>query len=395
MSRDSAGWSNFSLHYSLSQSSTALTPIASVTGTVAGQFYQLLSNTFMVPTSGIYYLAVKAIGNSNAYYLSFDDLFVTVPCTPVSLNSPTIALTTNSTTICENDVINLSASGADTYTWSTGSNAASITDTPTSYTVYSVTGTNTLSGCAETRTQAILVNLKPSVSIFATSTLVCVGQITHLTGAGANSYAWSTSAAGNIIAVAPTANTTYTVTGVNGFGCTAMASQLIMVNTLPVITASSNLSSSYCYGEPLVLSANGAQTYQWISDTSPLVYQGSFIAVSPSVTTIYTVTGTDMNGCVNKTTLAQNVTICSGISALPALQALTVYPNPTSGEISLETYANVEKHIDVIDLTGRIMISLADTAEKVNVNLSGLNNGVYYLKIRSNESVNVIKIIKQ
>jgi hypothetical protein len=388
------GFSNFSLLYGPNQSTTGLTPIASITGTVAGQFYQLLSNTFTVASSGIYYMAIKAIGNANAYYLSFDDLFIQIPCGQAP-NSPSVALSTSSTSICEGDLVNLSVTGASTFTWSTGSNLTAIAETPTSTTTYYVTGTNALTNCSNTQTQTIIVNPRPSVSVFAPTQTVCSGQGASLFAFGAASYTWSNSSTGNIIMVTPAATTVYSVTGVSSAGCSAEAIQEIFVNAIPTLTAGSDHSLS-CVGEKVVLSVNGAVTYQWISDTSPLVYQGGTVAIYPTVTTIYTITGTDNHGCVNKTTFMQDVSDCLGINGSTwALENLKVYPNPTSGLLTIETGAGLNKVIQVIDLTGRILVSEQNSDQMGNIDLSGLSKGIYYLKIRLGESIRTIKLIKQ
>lgn len=59
--------------------------------------------------------------------------------------------------ICENEKTVLSVQGANTYSWSNGSAAASQTITPAATTIYTVTGTSTL-GCSKTATVSITVN---------------------------------------------------------------------------------------------------------------------------------------------------------------------------------------------------------------------------------------------
>lgn len=387
------GWSNFSLLYGTSQSTTGLMPIASITGTVAGQFYQLLSNTFTVPVSGIYYLALKAIGSVNAYYLSFDDLFIQIPCNQAS-NTPTVTLNTNSTTICAGTQVNLTATGADTFTWSTGSNAAMIAETPASNTTYYVTGTNTLTGCTNTQLQPVVVNQPPFISIFPGSQTVCAGQQVSLMAFGAGSYIWSNAATGNVITVMPITTTIYTVTGVNSSGCSSSATQQIPVNPLPTLLASSDR-TLICTGENVILNVTGASTYQWISDTSPLVYQGASITISPIATSIYTITGTNANGCANKTTLTQMVVDCNGIGSVASLEGLKVYPNPTSGELTIETGSGLSTLVQVIDISGRVLLTEHYSGQTGRMDLNGLSNGIYHLKIQSGESVRMVKLIKQ
>ena len=53
----------------------------------------------------------------------------------------------------------------------------------------------------------------------SSNTLLCTGQIATLIVTGASSYTWSTSSNSSSINVSPTVTTTYTVTGINSFGC--------------------------------------------------------------------------------------------------------------------------------------------------------------------------------
>jgi hypothetical protein len=106
-------WSNFSLLYGTSQSTTGLVPIASVTGTITNTTYSALSNVFTVPTSGIYFIAVKCIGGSGGADFSWDDLSIIdlPPCAGAPAANTVVA---TSTTVCSGGSTNLSF--ANTYT---------------------------------------------------------------------------------------------------------------------------------------------------------------------------------------------------------------------------------------------------------------------------------------
>jgi hypothetical protein len=53
----------------------------------------------------------------------------------------------------------------------------------------------------------------PSVSISISNPILCLGQTTSMTANGASTYTWNTNFVGSVMAVTPTINTTYTVTG--------------------------------------------------------------------------------------------------------------------------------------------------------------------------------------
>ena len=390
-------WTDLSILYGTTQTPTGQISIATTNGPAVSNVYKPLSGTFTVATSGLYYVSVRATSTSgSASYLTWDDLAITIPCDAGSPNTPTINLVANSSTICSGESVSLNSSGADTYTWSTGSNAGGITDTPPFTTMYSVVGTNTLTGCTNTVNQTVVVNSTPVILVVTNKQTVCSGSPANLTALGASSYTWSNGLNGMIITVNPTVATTYSVLATGSNGCTGSSSQLINVNPLPTVSAATNRPNEMCPTETAILTAAGnAVSFQWISNTSPLVLSGNPINVSPSATAIYTVTGADANGCQKSTTVVQNVVSCTGIGEQTALSGMHVYPNPTSGEFSIASNNTLTKTVEVMDVTGKIVSTLTSNLEVVKLNITTLSNGIYYIKIQSNTAVEVVKVVKQ
>ncbi|WP_317896710.1 T9SS type A sorting domain-containing protein [Aurantibacillus circumpalustris] len=394
-------WTDLSIMYGTTQTSVGLVTIASTNGPALSNVYKSLSNTFSVASSGLYYVAIRATGttNSSAQYLSWDDLAIDIPC---DVNSPSLTVTCNNTVVCSNEQVTIFAGGADSYAWNTGATTSSITQMPTQSGLvpYTVIGTSSLSGCAIAATQMILVNVAPNILAYASSPGICAGTPVNINAIGAsspNSYTWTTGANASFITVSPTTNTSYTVVGSNANGCVAQAVQAVMVYTLPIVSATGILPEEICIGELQVLTAAGAGTgasYQWIASGTGALYQGASINVSPAAQTVYTVTGTNSQGCSGTSTILQKVNECVGLTE-NKLNNVRVYPNPTSGDITLELNNISEKTITVMDVTGRVVSSMTSSLEVVNVNLNELSNGIYYVKIQSSTSTEVIKIVKQ
>jgi len=385
------GWSNLSLNLGTSQSSVGLTPVASVTGAVTGSFYQLLSNTFTVSTSGLYYIAIKCIGNSTPNFLTFDDLSVTIPC---SLNSPTVALTTSPPNLCADEEITISATGADEYTWNTGELTSSISFTPFSTNVnVSVVATNSISGCSTTLTPMLSVNPSPVVSIFVPTPSVCLGSSATLFAFGASSYTWSSGSLASSATVTPSAPTAYTVRGSNATGCQGTAIAVIGVNTLPNVIASSTAPNELCVGETATLTGNGALTYQWINNSVIILTQQAY--VNPMASTVYTLIGTDIHNCSASTQVTVNVSQCTGLNEMTSrLNGVKLYPNPSNGNFTVELSNGLTKQVIVSDLTGRVVLKGNSFEDKVNMNIDGLAAGVYSVKIVSGNASEIIKLVK-
>jgi hypothetical protein len=84
-----------------------------------------------------------------------------------------------------------------------------------------------------------------------------------------------------------------------------------------------------------------------------------------------------------------------GLHDLPNKKQLTVYPNPATHQISIDTdeikgIANVE----IYDLTGRMVHETRQDISKT-INISALQKGVYSIVITSNSHLYYSKFIKQ
>lgn len=107
---------------------------------------------------------------------------------------------------------------------------------------------------------------------------------------------------------------TYTDILVAANTCDSTVTTTVIVNALPVVTASAD-NDSICAGDAVTLTGGGAVSYVW--DNS--VTDG--VAFTPVVTTTYNVIGTDANGCTN--TVSTSIIV----NALPAV-TLTSFTAP-------------------------------------------------------------------
>jgi len=303
--------------------------------------------------------------------------------------SPTLAITGN-TLICGTGTNVLTASGANTYSWSNGALTSSISVSPSVTTNYSVIGTNTLGSCTNSFTTSITVSSNPTVAIAGPTAAICAGSAFSLNASGANTYSWSNGAVTSSIAPSPTANTSYTVVGTNSVGCFNSAVSNITVNPVPSVSVAG--AGTICAGETSTLSASGANTYSWNTGATT-----STIVVTPTANTSYTVIGTSsVTGCMGVISVNIVVDPCTGIKqSMVKNSGFKVFPNPTSGDLTIELDNGLNKTIEISDVTGRLVLSNTSSKDKVNVNINHLANGVYYVKVLSNNAVEVIKIVKQ
>ncbi|WP_317897305.1 LamG-like jellyroll fold domain-containing protein [Aurantibacillus circumpalustris] len=244
-----------------------------------------------------------------------------IAVTTITVNSlPIVAVSTLSGSICLGNTTTLTATNADTYTWSPGSlNGTSITPSPVLTTTYSVIGTNTLTGCSSTNTaaQTITVNAIPSVTATTPNAAICAGAPATLIASGASSYTWLPGPViGTTVNPIPAGTITYSLTGTSTAGCTStnIANQLITVNLLPTVTINP-LISVICLGGTASLVATGANTYTW----APGGPGTATLTPSPPSNTGYTLSGSSAAGCTNTNIAVQIVTV----NALPSVTAST------------------------------------------------------------------------
>jgi hypothetical protein len=158
---------------------------------------------------------------------------------------------TSSTAICNGTSIQLSATGATTLMWNTGSIFSSITVTPNITTTYSVIGKGA-NTCIGTNSTTITVNATPTVVAAITKTAICKGESAVMSASGAVNYSWSNSVNGPTVSLSPTITIlqTYTVTGINAAGCTGTAQVSLKVNTCAGIEAFSGTSLLSIFPNP-------------------------------------------------------------------------------------------------------------------------------------------------
>lgn len=387
-------WTNLSLMVGPNQSPTGMQLIAQVSPAVSGP-YKLLSGVFTVPSAGDYYIGIRANGGSGgAPYLNFDDLSVTIPCSGAgAVNSPTVLIPSNSTTICAGDPLTINAAGADAYLWNDGTIGNLWTGTPQSNTVISVAGTNTLTGCVNVASMNVQVDARPNLFVFGTPPSICPGQTSFLTASGAVTYAWNTGSNLQSISVTPATNTTYTVNGTGNNGCVATGTVAVSVKPQPTITIAPNPEA--CAGEMVTISAFGASTYAWYSSSSPVVLQGSNVIVQLFNSTTFTVIGTGANGCTGQQTTSQSMALCQGIAENSNSKQLSVYPNPSDGHFHLELSSGSIVKVIVTDVSGKEVLHINGTSNTADLNLTALASGVYYAAIMEADASHMIRLIKQ
>lgn len=265
------------------------------------------TKTITATTSGNYIVTVT---NANGQ--------VATASIPVNvLAAPNVSISSSGTdSVCEGYPITLTATGGNSYLWSTGDNTASELILYSG--LYTVTVSNT-NGCSSTAT----FNVKDkfcipdgTVSLYG-SPVFCDGDSCVLAALpGMASYLWSTGATTSVVAIKNTSTVTLTVTNVNGYVSQSYPIDIIE-NPLPVPVISAS-KDSLCPGSSVTLTSTAAVDYYWSTGEN-----GQSITVNtPDYYSLFVV---NSYGCVG----AAHFNLVTGGCALPDATL------PVSGTINL------------------------------------------------------------
>lgn len=228
--------------------------------------------------------------------------------TPVTVNG-NISITPAIKKICVGDSIFISASGATSYTWSSGANTNTVSLKPTATTNYTLFWETAACG-TYSNVFTVTVNPLPNLSI-TNSNPVCSGKQMNVatTFSSSTTYTWSNGATTVGTTFTPSASIvpytfTCSVSATNSLSCKNTATTSINVNPSPVLNH--NFPPSLCSGSSFTLNFSGANTYT----VNALSLPGSTLNINPVATTNYTLTGKDLAGCTSS--VVASVTVNTG-----------------------------------------------------------------------------------
>ena len=266
------------------------------------------------PATVYLYYNESSTTSTNVCFGTSDTLEITINPVPVT------SAITGPVSICVTDtgsfsVINTSTS---TYAWTiSGGTILSGNGTNTVTANWSGSGTATLNvqetnsfGCiGNVVSIPITVNALPAANA-GTDVGVCIGQGVQLSASGGVGYSWSPSTGLNNVGIfnpvaSPVTSTSYVVLVTDNNGCMNTDTILVTVNPLPIITMIGN--SAICIGGSIQFNATGGTSYSWSPAgnlSNPLIPDP---VANPTVTTVYTVTVTNSNGCVDSSSMTLTV----------------------------------------------------------------------------------------
>jgi Secretion system C-terminal sorting domain/SprB repeat len=361
------------------------------------------------PTQNSNYFGNIPVGNHIFKVTDSNNCNVTAPYTIVASAINTTATVTNASCFGEsNGTITVAVSGGQapfiyslngTALQSTSSNVFTITSLTAGNYTYSVTDQL---GFARTS----LATIVEASQLISTTNIVNNDIIVNTTG-GTPPYQYflnnSSSQSGNVFTGLPIG--IYDILTVDNNGCSFTINAVINVAP-PLINnqsaasvnfpnAGSTLADIVVQGNNVLWYANQGTGNLLNRSSRPLSDTPLPITTVVQNNTTYYASQT-LNGFESQQRLAVTVTIGTVLSTTEIVfEGFKYYPNPIKNSFVVSNNSFEMQEINVLDLSGKLLLSKTINDFKSEIDFSSLTNGMYFVKIKAQDLEKTIKVFKE
>lgn len=382
--------------------------------------YNWTLNSNTISTSASYAAGVLNAGDvvsvtmtSNAACAS--PTTATASVTIANCSGPLSVTATSGSAVCAGSSATLTAtgnggSGNYTYTWMPGNlSGASVTVSPATTTTYTVTVND--GSTTSTSTTTVTVNALPTANA-GNDVTICTGGSATLTATGGSNYTWSPAAGLSCTNCAqpvatPTSSAVYSVTVTDGNGCTATDEVVVSVSTtaLAEVTITAD-DDTICAGSSYTFTASpvngGTPTYQWtLNGNNVGTNSASLVLANLAEDDEIACVMTSSLGCVTNSTATSNtltVVDCSvGVLDIAKQNLnINVMPNPSTG-LFFVNLADVTGNatVEVFNMQGQRVFTEATDKATLSVDLGEFGQGLYLMRVSTENGAATKKLIKE
>lgn len=99
------------------------------------------------------------------------------------------------------------------------------------------------------------------------------------------------------------------------------------------------------------------------------------------------------NGIDSWDTISNSITVDtqSKINSNTETNDIRIYPNPTSNFVNIETNNQNIENIEIIDITGKIIIY----TKNIKIDFTDYKKGIYFIKVRTDKQMYISKIVRE
>ncbi len=232
-----------------------------------------------------------------------------------------------------------------------------------------------------------LISSKVSAEVLVSSAIKCNGGDAEVTVSAIGGFAAYTGT--GVKQSVKAGNASYDVTDANGCKGTATIN-VTEPTTLTVVASEVSKASNDN-------TKDGVAKVVATGGTSPYTYVWSANAGSTSEVTVgkgnYSVVVTDINGCVKD----GSVVITAGTASISelAIEGLSIYPNPTSTNLTVAFSSKGSASIELVNVAGQVVDTKNTTGvSNTSFDMTSLETGVYFVNIKVAEGTAIFKVVK-
>ena len=241
-----------------------------------------------------------------------------------------------------------------------------------------------------------IINTDPVVNLGA-DTVICDGAMLTLDAGNIGStYFWSNNSNGDTtqtIDVTTAGSYAAYVTAANG--CTAIGSVYVNVIDAPTASGITMQGNWQSYSFTVDNAVNGV-SYDWnFGDGTTMMNASSSVSHVYWTEGAFDVTVTISNNC-GSTDVTDQFTVANvaGINSIE-LEGLSIYPNPTSSELTISLDDVSESLVTVSSVTGAVVINNISFNGLTKLNVENWETGVYFIKVTNQGVSTTERIIVQ
>ena len=375
-------------------------PTASITSTGTGAICAGGSETLSGPTgmtSHQWYFGGNAISGATSASLTATTAgtysLSVVDGNGCSATSPLYTITTaanpfativnsGSALLCSGASTTLTApTGMNGYTWSTGDTTQSIV--VSSAGSYTVTVVNA-GGCSATSAATVISTsqiVAPAISVSGPLAFCAGGSVTLGLPMGYSAYGWNSGAISTQLVA--TQGGDYYATVTNSDGCTASS------DTVSVVVFATPLTPSISYtANDTLMTSSEVTGNQWYFNGNMMPGETGQ-TLRPLNLGNYSVRVVDTNGCEGDMSAMQFYNSIGFEEALA--NQIRLFPNPTSGAVTLELGAVKVASVRIYDARGRLLESVSSCPSNCRLELGSFEDGMYQLVVHTEEGITITK----
>ncbi|BDS12132.1 LamG-like jellyroll fold domain-containing protein [Aureispira anguillae] len=180
-------------------------------------------------------------------------------------------------------------------------------------------------------------------------------------------------------------------------GCDSIISTVLTVNPLPNVSLAGFTPDTLCHDEAAIALPVGTPVGGTYSGTGV-----SGTTFDPAVSGIgmhYVLYSfTDANNCIGVDSTSIKVVVCLGVTQTSVIENIQVYPNPASSTVVIEMDAleQVDLTLKIINAVGQTVKSIVIPAntQQVQIDITDLEEGLYFMDFSSKEKHSIYELIK-